>query len=595
MRHPGLKTWMMWTAWVVLLMGTTAASYVLLPPPELPRLSLEASPAGFDEAGAVTVRFRLSRPAPKAVAVPYTLGRPIEAGPVEQARINQDFEIVGGPALVIPPGESEAKLQFRKKVPPPSPQTARRKRKLVDVTRTLTVALEAAPGYVPDDRHHRLELPMHFQEEILIDGPKPTLTLNGPALGGDEGFSDRVDKMTVNFELAPRVDYDVMVEVRLGGDAKPGSDYLVQDLPGDRQLAFRPGETLKSIILERAPERVVRGTGDRWIEVGYQSQDVNPGRTTRVRLKVPDPRAKLAWDLDRTAFSQREEGIGILRVRLSKPRSDDVTLRYRFEPADPGPGFVLPSPEPGGQRTVTLKAGKTSEERSIAVHKDDLVGGRPRTLQLVCAGVTPPDLADPELQPTLTMTTSDDKRLSGSALILVILTQSFARGGKDTLRELALLEQTWGQVLVDGSLYLLEDGRIYRWSARSGLPAGRKSYPESKAFEEVLADAYGAIPRQFGDRIVDKSCLKVLVWQDFTERQAIGAAAVDFARPPEPNYHLFWIGPPLTPDSDSGRPGLANLLRRRFPSVAGAARFHAMEDPGNRRLSSAIQSLHGSR
>ena len=350
----------------------------------------------------------------------------------------------------------------------------------------LVVKAVKGPGYIVATGTSSVEI----RVSSLTIGPpprKPRLVLRSSDEG--KGFGDRVNKIKVTFELNPPVNFPVTVALHFGGRAQRGRDYDIRDLAEDDRLKFQPNESTKAIELRRLGTAST-GRGDREIVVTYDTTEVDPGTETRLPIPFADQKARLSWSLTRSTLPSAENGLSNMILSVSPPRDEDVGVRYKFVPADPQPPFSLPKPDANGYWTIKIAPGTSQAERNINVSGSDLVGGPPRTLTIETVEINPPDLRDSALPP-LTLTVADEKALMGSALVVVILTDSLADdASRETLNELIAVERGLDAKLVGNHLYTLQDdGKLHRWSPRDKPFEGRKPIAIlRKPFEDVLND-----------------------------------------------------------------------------------------------------------
>jgi hypothetical protein len=564
-----------WQVWVVGWALASAVTYAKLRPPEAPLLHLEASATRFGPSRALALQFRLDQPAPVRIAVNYDLDQ-------GTAKYRREFALKGSPRIAIPPGERQVTLELEQTTPP-APRRNETVRKV-----PLKVVAQLAPGEgyrMAGDS--RLEIDLDA-DKIVRAGQPPDVTLNPDRTG----FDDEHKSVTLRFRLNRPASYEVRGAFRTdeeGPDkARRGVDYRIFNPSGGNTdvVVFAPNQTEQSITVERlSGPGATTGKGDRLLTVSaVPGEDWRLGARDTVSINVPDPKARLTWAVSKDRVRRREEDVVYLKATLSRRLSEPVVLEYDA-PVPQGLAVELPLVDPNGRRSITLKPGDLDGESNITFHKDDVVGGPPRTVTLRCTSVTPKDLGRPEEFRQLEITATDSDPLTGRVLVLVILDKNLKRDPADVVEELGEFVNRHPDDLVDGSLYVLAgDGKIHRWLPKARDFPDLEPLPEGVPFEKTLNMAVRAVADQFGSRIRDASHVTALVWQNPAGERGKrpDAAEVDFKGPPDDRWHLFWIGPEGT---------LADLLAARFPPVGGKRRFHRQDEARKPSLSGMLGQL----
>ncbi len=577
MRDPELKVLSLWTAWVLTLSGITAGSYRYWPRTEPPAVEILADRSAFDGERLLTVTFRRRNLAPRPIPIQFELGGTAEQGP--------QYEIVEAPGgVVIRPGEREAKLVLR---PRPLPKT-RPGESVHEEIRIVKVRLLDGEGYVADITKSAVELALRVRT-VTPQESLPKVRVSSTA----REFSDKDPLITIDFDLDRKLTYPLEVAFTLGGDASD-RDYQIQSRPSTDFLVFDVGVTRRSITLKRVEDDSNRGKGDRWAIVSFRTMDsFAAGSPSQVKIRVPDPAAKLSWSLSEGSVRRTEDKSVHIKVALSKPRSDTVTLRYRIA-VDPGVEFAAPAGYFLAENigVVTLPPGRGTEgisrEVDFLVRGSDVVGGPPLKLRLECLEVEPAEVASgKDLPGPLTLTTTDEEALSGKGLVLVVLTETLMRDWAATLGEVAALAETSKEDLVGRSIYLLDaegPGTIRRFDPSKGIPKGAKPFPDKARFETILGAAYKGVARQFGSRVASPARSAFIVWRDASDRDPSTFAEDEYRTPPKDyRWHLFFIG-------EEG--DLAKILALRFPpDDAKNRRYHRIADPSRNVLRNAIGNL----
>jgi hypothetical protein len=555
----GLKLAAWWSVFAIALLLTSAVIYLKVPGSALPRLSVYAAPPALfdpkDGGSHVVVTFRLDQPALHPFEVSYELTGGAELG--------RDYEKAGPPGkpVTLPIGEREATLVLRQKAAPrPTGDQPLR-----DEAATVLVTLKPIKGFELDPTASRLELPITVKR--LGPPPEPYLvTLSSSS----DGFASS-DKVAVVFQIDRKPTETVLLRYRLQGSARERADYIVSGALDGPFVQFLPGRDRAELVLERRRGTdVVRGLGNREVIVGFELDRARflPGERTEVRLVVPDPKSELSWSVDvPRPLDRRDPGMARLRLALSAPRSERVTLRYTATP-DPGLGCA-PAPA-GGNLTMTLSPGELSAEQIFQFAPDDLVGGPPQKVHFRAVDISPRDVGDPTALSPCEIVVADDRPLPGRSLVLVVLTADLARSSQGVLDELKKVESRNRSQFVGGSLYLLTgDRKIYRFQPEAAALKGRVPFAQDAYYEEILTTAVAGVRSCFGGRSSEKS-QTILLWQDFTEGKVpTGEPFPGFLG--DVTWCLYWIG--------SRESTLAGLLETRFPPRDGTQCFHSFQQP----------------
>jgi hypothetical protein len=272
MSTPEWKLWLRWNAWVVLLLSSSAAFYVLAATDARPTLSLGGHRRGVAGADTFVVEFASSHPAARAIAVKYRLGGTAEPG--------KDYVIRDGSSTVlIPPGRSSGTLVL---------QLGSRRLSLGQPGRDLTIELAPDPSYrVAQPGRVVLTISSSSETRAVaqVPGRIPMLDLSPGATHLDEGTGG----IQVVFDLDRPADRPVEVRYEVRSEtAREGEDYAIRGGLPDGRLVFEPRERRKTITIERAGGSRAGGLEDRSLEVVVlASRSVLLGEVTSLKLVIP--------------------------------------------------------------------------------------------------------------------------------------------------------------------------------------------------------------------------------------------------------------------------------------------------------------------